>query len=86
MNEINAGASGGSRILKRRFHGLVDPRRRGLGVQPPAAEEVLIFKNTLSIEIYYKLHINSDSGPHVQSLLICKFINSCTTLHCYNHY
>ena len=52
---------------------------QGLGAQPPAAEEVLIFKNTLSIEIYHKLHINSDSGPHVQLLLICKFINSCKT-------
>ena len=58
-------SSGGCRILKRRFHGLVDPRCRGVGAQPPAAEDVLIFINTLSIEIYHKLHINSDIVVHV---------------------
>ena len=37
--------SGGSRIFERWFPLVVDHRRRGLGAQPPAAEEVLIFKS-----------------------------------------
>ena len=40
------------RILKRWFPLVVDHRCRGLGAQPPAAEEVLIFKSIQSIESY----------------------------------
>ena len=35
--------SGGSRNIERGFPMAVDPRRGGLGVQPPAAEDVLVF-------------------------------------------
>ena len=44
--------SGGSRNFERGFPLVVDPKRRGLGAQPPAAEEVLIFKCMKSNEIY----------------------------------
>ena len=36
--------SGGSRNSKKGFPLVVDPRHRGLGVQTPAAEQVLILK------------------------------------------
>ena len=49
--------SGGSRISKRRFPLVVDHRRRGLGAQPPAAEEVLILKSIQSIESYNVLYL-----------------------------
>ena len=55
INESNPGAltrpsSGGSRNSERGFQLIVDPKRRGLGVQPPAAEEVSIFKSIQSNE------------------------------------
>ena len=43
-------ASGGSRNSERGFQLIVDPKRRGLGAQPPAAEEVSIFKSIQSNE------------------------------------
>ena len=43
--------SGGSRNSKRGFPLVVDPRRGGLGAQPPAAEQVLILKGMQSNEI-----------------------------------
>ena len=49
--------SGGSRIFERWFPLVVDHRCRGLGVQPPAAEEVLIFKSIQSIESYNVLYL-----------------------------
>ena len=49
--------SGGCRIFERWFLLVVDHRRRGLGVQPPAAEEVLIFKSIQSIESYNILYL-----------------------------
>ena len=49
--------SGGSRIFERWFPLVVDHRRRGLGVQPPAAEEDLIFKSIQSIESYNILYL-----------------------------
>ena len=42
--------SGGSRNSERGFQLIVDPKRRGLGGQPPATEEVLIFKKIQSNE------------------------------------
>ena len=55
-------SSGGSRNFERRFPLVVDPRCRGLGVQPPAAEDVLIFisiqsneNSTLSYRQFYWL-------------------------------
>ena len=42
--------SGGSRNSERGFQLIVDPKRRGLGAQPPAAEEVSIFKSIQSNE------------------------------------
>ena len=50
-------SSGGSRILKRWFPLVVDHRCRGVGAQPPAAEEVLIFKSIQSIESYNILYL-----------------------------
>ena len=44
--------SGGSRISERRFPLVVDHRHKGLGAQPPAAVDVLIFKSILTIESY----------------------------------
>ena len=46
------GISGGSRIFERWFPLVVDHRRRGLGAQPPATEEVLIFKSMKVITFY----------------------------------
>ena len=42
--------SGGSRNSERGFQLIVDPKRRGLGAHPPAAEEVSIFKSIQSNE------------------------------------
>ena len=53
--------SGGSRISERRFPLVVDHRRRGLGAQPPAAVEVLIFKSILTIESYSILYLRPSS-------------------------
>ena len=47
-----SGSSGRSRISERWFPLVVDHRCRGLGAQPPIAEEVLIFKSIQSIESY----------------------------------
>ena len=44
------GLSGGSRIFEKWFPSVVDHRCRGLGAQPPAAEEVSIFTSIQSIE------------------------------------
>ena len=49
--------SGGSRIFERWFPLVVDHRRRGVGAQLPAAEEVLIFKSIQSIESYNVLYL-----------------------------
>ena len=54
---MSHGSSGGSRIFKRWFPLVVDHRRRGLGAQPPGAEEVLIFKSIQSIESYNVLYL-----------------------------
>ena len=54
---ISHRCSGGSRISKRRFPLVVDHRRRGLGAQPPATEEVLILKSMQSIESYNVLYL-----------------------------
>ena len=43
-------SSGGSRNSERGFQLIVDPKRRGLEAQPPAAEEVSIFKSIQSNE------------------------------------
>ena len=50
MAIIYAVASGGSRNSERGFQLIVDLKRRGLGAQPPAAEEVSIFKSIESNE------------------------------------
>ena len=58
ITAFGAPYSGGSRISKRRFPLVVDRhRRRGLGAQPPAAEEVLILKSMQSIESYNVLYL-----------------------------
>ena len=57
---IEGPISGGSRIFERWFPLVVDHRRRGLGAVPPAAEEVLIFKNIQSIESYNILYLRPE--------------------------
>ena len=49
--------SGGSRIFERWFPLVVDDKRRA---QPPAAEEVLIFKSIQSIESYNILYLRPE--------------------------
>ena len=49
--------SGGSRIFERWFPLVVDHRHKGLGAQPPTAEEFLIFKRIQSIESYKILYL-----------------------------
>ena len=54
----NTDTSGGSRNFGRGFPLLVDPRCRGLKVEPPAAEEASIFKSIQSnknLTFYCKL-------------------------------
>ena len=53
-------SSGGSRIFERWFPLVVDDRRKGLEAQPPAAEEVLIFKSIQSIESYNILYLRPE--------------------------
>jgi len=59
MSQFNAcpHISGGSRIFERWFPSVVDHRCGGLGAQPPAAEEVLIFTSIQSIENYNILYL-----------------------------
>ena len=49
--------SGGSRIFERWSPSVVDHRCRGVGVQPPTAEEVLFFTSIQSIEKYNILYL-----------------------------
>ena len=58
--------SGGSRNFERWFPLVVDHRHRGLWVQPPAAEEVLMFKSIQSIESYITFYTLDHYQCHIQ--------------------
>ena len=60
---VGCGVSGGSRIFERWFPLVVDHRRRGVGAQPPDAEEVLILK------VYNLLKVNTYLSPELGTLV-----------------